>query len=630
MTYTPEAFRKFCYEGAKQFLQTVVVIDDAAELSGKSDATVKSQLRKEGTQSKVKEPPKGTLSELKTESQSVNKSMTAKEVEGREHIKDDQQSPDQEPPSDPHILEAKTLIDGFAEFGIICSVMRPDTDETKIIDRAVKVASAADIVVVDWMLGKHKGDESESSKAKEIIKRIIQGDLEKRGRLRLIAVYTAEDNPAIVLDELFLHIKDLEFPNEEIQKKDRDLSLENSNLKIVVLNKPSVGAQLGTHPVQFQDLPDELLNLFCDLNMGLLPTVAVRSIAAIREETHHLLAVLHGKLDPALVGHRCLLPHPSDAEEFCEDLISGELRSIIALKKIGAAYADEAANKKWVGNKISQTTPHKYKSFLLTREQAFSLIENGQKSHDRVLNEVRVDRLKQKLKENRKLKDCDGKSITINEATELIFKEGGAAAKHFGVEDLSEKMVPQILHGNEKEGEQVNLEFSRLCSLKREAFGLRRPSKDWVPRLTLGTILQLKENEKDTFLLCLQPRCDSVRFKKDEKCKFPFLILEKPNGKVNVIVKAFDKDNKPLDKKLFCEPKPRNQVVYEFKSLSGDSIESADDSGIYKFKEDVGGKEFFWIADMKDILAQKIADDLSTRVGSVGLDEYEWLRRKAR
>ena len=43
MTYTPEAFRKFCYEAAKQFLQTVVVIDDEAEFDDKSEATGQSQ-----------------------------------------------------------------------------------------------------------------------------------------------------------------------------------------------------------------------------------------------------------------------------------------------------------------------------------------------------------------------------------------------------------------------------------------------------------------------------------------------------------------------------------------------------------------------------------------------------------
>jgi len=173
-----------------------------------------------------------------------------------------------------------------------------------------------------------------------------------------------------------------------------------------------------------------------------------------------------------------------------------------------------------------------------------------------------------------------------------------------------------------------------LCSLKRETFGLRTPVEGWTPRLTLGTILQLREGAKDTFLICLQPRCDSVRLEKNKILKFPFLVLEEVKGKLNVVIKAFDKDFNPVDKKLFYEPKPRNQIVYEFKSVTDDAIVSTNEGGVFKFKNENNIadniKEFWWVADLKDFVAQKIADEMSTRVGSVGFDEYEWLRRKAR
>ena len=137
-----------------------------------------------------------------------------------------------------------------------------------------------------------------------------------------------------------------------------------------------------------------------------------------------------------------------------------------------------------------------------------------------------------------------------------------------------------------------------------------------------------------TFLICLQPRCDSVRLDENKLWKFPFLVLEEVKGKLNVVVKAFGNDYKPIDKKLFYEPKPRNQIVFQFKSVTGDAIISTNDGGIFKFKNEDSiadnVKEFWWVADLKDFVAQKIADEMSTRVGSVGFDEYEWLRRKAR
>lgn len=628
MTYSQETFRQFCHEAAKQFLQTVVVIDNEAIFDEKLEAKGKPHSRFEATHVKVKEPSKGTLSGLKTTSFAEDTTASAPEAEKKAPQECDQQINEKEPSENSHVLRAKTLIDGFADEGIICSVIRPDVDEAKVINRAVTVALAADIVVVDWMLG-HKEGESPSFRAREIIKGIIERDLEKRGRLRLIAIYTAEE-PVGVKEALYDHIKGLNFPHDGVRKNESSFSIQNSHLKIEVINKPSVAESPKTRPVKFEDLPDELLKLFSDLNTGLLPTIVLRSIAAIREETHHLLAVLHGKLDPALVGHRCLLRHPEDAEEFCDDLISGELRSTLAMKRIGVTYADKAAHKRWIGSRISDETPHKYKSIHLTRDQAFRLVENGDKTLSNVLGELRVDWLKRKLIDKPDHKDVNGQEVKIEKATDRILDEGATAAKFFNIPDIiCEKTIPQLFDGNEARGKQTNLEFSRLCSLKREAFGLRKPVEGWSPRLTLGTILQLRDGDKDKFLLCLQPRCDSVRLEKDKSWNFPFLILEKAGSNMNIVIKAFDGGFKPVDKSLYYEPKPRNQRVYQFKSVTGDAIVSSNEGGIFKFKDEVNN-EFWWIADLKDFVAQKIADEISTRIGSVGFDEYEWLRRKAR
>lgn len=633
MTYSPATFRQYCNDAAKHFLQTAVVIDNEAVFDMdryiKEAQAKQAKAEAEAQKEKIIVPPSGTLKGIKLAVPAATEPAgVAKEII---------------PPKAPststdfsHLLDAKLLIDGFSDSRIVCSVICPGKDEAQAVERAIKVAVTADIVVVDWMLDKVEG-EAGSKRARDIIKGIIEKDIESRGRLRLIAVYTAEDSPVTVLDHLFDHIKDMAFPHDKIKisKDEKTRSIRNSHLKITVLSKPTVKGQAGICPIPFVELPGKLLDLFCDLNLGLLPSVALHSIAAIREETHHLLAVLHGKLDPALVGHRCLLLHPEDAEEFCDDLISGELRSILSMKQIGSSYADKTANKRWIGNKIMPDVPHKYKSFNLTREQAFSLVENGDKAIPKVLSEIKADWLRHKLEDKPDHKDADGQAIEIEKATERILSEGASAAKFYKVPDeLGEKIIPQLLDGSEATGEQINLDFSRLCSLKRETFGLRTPVEGWTPRLTLGTILQLREDAKDTFLICLQPRCDSVRLEKDKVWKFPFLVLEEVKGKLNVVIKAFDEDFKPVDKKLFYEPKPRNQIVYEFRSVNGDAIASTNDGGVFKFKnEDIiaeNVKEFWWVADLKDFVAQKIADEMSTRVGSVGLDEYEWLRRKAR
>ena len=67
--------------------------------------------------------------------------------------------------------------------------------------------------------------------------------------------------------------------------------------------------------------------------------------------------------------------------------------------------------------------------------------------------------------------------------------------------------------------------------------------------------------------------------------------------------------------------------MLEFEPAASDNIEAVREGDIWVFKN--GGICFEWIADMKDFLAQKLCDQLSGRQGSIGLEEYEWLRRKS-
>lgn len=632
MTYTPDAFRTYCHDAAKHFLQTAVVIDNEAVFD--MDRYIKEAQAKQAEaeaaaqKEKIVEPPSGTLKGIKLAVPAATEPAgVAKEV-----------TPQKAPPTPPdfsHLLDAKLLIDGFSDSRIVCSVICPGKDEAQAVERAIKVAVTADIVVVDWMLDKVKG-EAGSKRARDIIKGIIEKDIESRGRLRLIAVYTAEDSPVTVLDHLFDHIKDMDFMHDKIKisKDEKTCSIRNSHLKIAVLSKPSVKGQVGVHPIPFAELPGKLLDLFCDLNMGLLPSVALHSIAAIREETHHLLAVLHGKLDPALVGHRCLLETPDDAEEFCEDLVAGELRGILSTRGIGKHYLDLKANKKWIGSRIKKDEHILYDDkFRFTRDHAFSLAEKGIIDHKSVLSEIRADWLERKVSGDNNYKDDKNNPIDITHAKERLLAGDGTAITQFKIPSISEKDFPQILNGNKSDGDKINREFSRLCALKREAYGLRRPFKDWVPQLTLGTIIQQKGTDK--FFICLQPRCDSVRLTIDQNYKYPFLAIGEGKKKGVIIVRGLDATSTIVDKELTYEPLPRHQVIFEFKCYDKKGIIAYKTENHFVFteltkQEGQVPKEYYWIADIKDFIAQRIADDLSTRIGSVGLDEYEWLRRKAK
>jgi len=576
VTYTAEGFNAFCSEAAEQFLQTVVIIDNEAVLYNEPYINFEP----EEPVCEIAYPSNGTLGGP-TAKVNVDVVPTV-EANADEHK---------------NILRAKPLIDTFADKGVICSVMRPDPEEDQVVRRAVAVASVADIVVVDWKLGGVQG-ESGGFRAKEIIKGVIERDLAKRGRLRLIAVYTAENNPAEIFDELFKYIEELNY-SDPITREDNTYTIQNQFLKIVVLLKTAAGAHIpNIYPVSFEGLPGRLQELFSDLNRGLLPSIALRSIAAIREGTHHLLAVLNKDLDSALVGHRCLLPHPEDAEEFCEELVAGEIRSIMALEKIGKKYVGIEQNELWIASRYDEQTFLPYSDYRLTREQLSTLLEEGDNALKGIFKIIKAESL----------------------------KRTGKAEKDLPL--LRTHDLPQIIHGDEACGKKSNYGLARLSTFKREAFGLRKPTSDWQPRLTLGSILQ--EVDSGKILLCLQPRCESARFKhKEESRIFPFLEIGKGEKTEFIVVNTVGANRAGVESELYFEPKPKNQVVLEFAKPAVNAVVAQADGELFVFVDNADS-QFYWLGDLKDPIAQNIIGKMSDVVGSVGINPYEWQRRQAK
>jgi hypothetical protein len=306
---------------------------------------------------------------------------------------------------------------------------------------------------------------------------------------------------------------------------------------------------------------------------------------------------LHKDLDSALVGHRCLLPHPEDAEEFCEDLVAGEIRSILALAKIGTKFAGLKQNQLWVASRLSDHGKVTCDELEATPDQIADLLSTeGEGRHKVFKTEVKKE---WSTRAGKNLKDAP---------------------------KFEADYIPQFLNGERERGIKINQEFARLISFKREAFGLRQPIKNWLPRLTLGTVLQRVVDGK--IFLCLQPRCESVRLENDEKRVFPFLEMAKGKEKECIIVNTVSADLTPEEKKLFFESKPKNQAVFEFKSMNGNAIIAEKVGNFYLFSADQ--TKFYWLGDLKDPFAQSIVGKMSDVVGSVGIDPYEWQRRQGK
>ncbi len=150
----------------------------------------------------------------------------------------------------------------------------------------------------------------------------------------------------------------------------------------------------------------------------------------------------------------------------------------------------------------------------------------------------------------------------------------------------------------------TNLEFARLDSLKREAYGRSVLPTGWVPTLTLGTIIMDKDQPERLFA-CIQPVCDAVRV--PERRRFPLVPL-------NIIT---DKQ-KPFSARTETEGRHANlrgggpsPLQYRTGNLqSGHTIENGprhermtETGTSFETPED---RVYEWLADLKGFFAMRL------------------------
>ena len=160
----------------------------------------------------------------------------------------------------------------------------------------------ADIIVLDWHL---KGENSELTL--EILKGLTLDHSTNTEKMQLICIYTGQELdliPGIIKDSLSENMKGDSGDGHEINVQPGG-SIEFKGFRIVPLNKQDVVAS---------DLAVNSFREFSVMSEGLLPSFALSAISVLRRNTHRLLSVFSKDLDPALVGHRLLLPDSDDVK----------------------------------------------------------------------------------------------------------------------------------------------------------------------------------------------------------------------------------------------------------------------------------------------------------------------------
>ena len=535
-----QTFRDLSKKVVERFLQTVVVLDDGAFMDSPVGVLT------------VQEPDK-------------NVPILGEEPE------DAATSPEASGPLTRN-LDAQELITNFAARGLVCAVLAPWKDKNGS-DATINAARRADIVILDWKLG-DKGEQATS-----IIRSLIEKDEATGGRLRMIVVYTASPTLEDIRKAVRVAISDVlpDLNLKDLDQPDKVLALEAPHTRLLFIRKGSTSDTAGR--ISESDLPGRLIDEFVDVGKGILANVVLGCVAAIREETHHMLARFHPGLDAPFLTHRILLATPEDAEDYAVDLLSSELLAVLQGQVIGAEYADRRA----IRLALTELKDQNVEFRLMTKKDS----------------------------------DEDPETITVDDLMKLV-DAGPSVLEKISSVSVSPKKLHErlymLLSEDLKTGVALHNEFARVSAHAREQVLV---DPDYRAKLSLGSIVR----EEDEYLVCIQPSCDALRLEKPTQ--FIFASLSIDPSSFDVIVR--NSEGEDIRLKLNAQSSKIRTATFEPDQATG-MVLSPVGNPVQTFRS-VEDKSFVWMCDLRTSFAQRFVHRIANNLSRIGLDEFEWQRR---
>jgi len=548
---------------AQDFLQTVVIVDDQADLGlGNvggpvsvigSNSAADAQVEGDGVLGRDPEADSPSTVDIEAEPSPDLVEPTDDALSVAEH----------------GVLDAKKIINEFAQLGLVCGVIRPE--EAEDIGPIVNTAARrADVLILDWWM---HGDAGTTSKA--IVEQLASSD-GHQDRLRLVIIYTAAQDLRRVAEEVSGSLGDAKVAHNRVVA---------GSIRLVVLAKPDtqVDPSLSEDVVPFDAFPARVVKEFAGAVEGLLSNVAFAALAAIRSNTHRMLNRFDHALDPAFLGHRMLLPDPEDAERHLVELILQELSAVLESAAVGR-NADYEAVHQLVSDSVL-TVEHLEKLGEFAARNEMSIADLAMQFVKLGVNDPEC---KLSIKERKEIRGWISTIFT------------------FGSDEL-EDISPD-----------VGKEWSVLMFNKLQ-YGDRRSE------LRLGVVV--RDSITGAFMLCMQPVCDSVRL--NARTSFPFLPLEEASGSADIVIRhsgAYHLLNvklrfRDLVMVPFDPSSDAPRAVKAVRPTASDSwrfVPASDDS---RYLE--------WVTELRDNFAHKFANRFAESASRVGTDDSELFRRGA-
>jgi hypothetical protein len=473
-----------------------------------------------------------------------------------------------------NVLDAKRVVDGFAERGIACAILRPLEGEDPS-ERTQRVTRRADILVLDWNFHADDGDT-----ARGLLTDVLGGDL-RDNRRRLIAIYTAERDLRAIVASIR---ETLRRTKGRAVRTRGPLTLDCGDARVVVLAKPAEGKAAGSRAakpvVAYEDLANVLILHFAAFMYGLVSNVALKSVAALRWNTHQLLKQLGPALDAGYLWHRAVQVYPPDAEQDLVDLVAAELRAILDDAEVREA-ASLRAIRQWLEKSGESDFAKRFG-------------EEKPRSIDDVMELLEF-----------------GSAARTTETDKVLANFSKMDARRRKAHKKSDEIA--AFAATKAEAARSNEAFAVLASHRTQ---YSRPQ----PHLTLGTIISSGSGKKRRYWLCLQPVCDAVRLSSART--FPFLELKSAEGGgFQFVLQARGRTSV----RLRIDVRPQNLTMLEFHPKAGNDCVVADVRKA-QFFFSRGRRRYRWEAELKREHAQHFAETLANQFSRIGLVQSEWLR----
>lgn len=466
----------------------------------------------------------------------------------------------------PRPLGVNAITSSFARHGIICGVVAPPSElDGDAMKRLVRVAARSDIVILDWRLNRESGQDSFP-----LLRQILLDD--QAHRLRLIAFYTGEP-PEDIRSRILEGLTDLGGPLQPAPTPDsEDDAIQVGPCRILVYGKHGLPTLAPSDAATEDELPDRLIADFGAMVEGLLPVLVLTALGAVRENVSRILERFRSDLDPAFLAHRACLPAPQDSQGHMVEQIASELRGVMDDAVQNTRPAGIGAIEHWLRNRFDDRNV----VFLPGRKEMS-------------MSEI-MDMLTHGIEKERGPLKKDGKDYHL---MSYGFSDG----------DENSKMLDQ-----------------RLAS----AMSFREVIEKRTQKLSIGTVVRMVESEPEATLLCVTPRCDSVRLK--DPSLFLFLPLSNPKSDtLQLVVPTTDGG---YERRTICmNPSRWRTATFRPDTELECVLSSTHGENPYPFFKDLDDQVYQWVGELKAEFAQSVAQAIAERMSRVGLNKSEWLRR---